>query len=207
VADGFDPKAEAKTMAVAQTKVRSTTADVPVKLPGIQAGAVLVENTRATGQKTDNLIASFLIHKRTLNLTLTFDPADKSARQTAYGILTSARAADGVNRTKDGFTIEDLRVGDGPEAKAGQHVTVHYRGTLADGAVFDESYKRGQPFGFDLGAGQVIKGWDQGVAGMKVGGRRKLVIPPALAYGDAGAGGVIPPKSTLTFVVELLDVN
>ena len=102
---------------------------------------------------------------------------------------------------------EDLTVGTGAEAKAGQKVTVHYRGTLFDGTVFDESYKRGEPFQFNLGAGQVIKGWDQGVAGMKVGGKRRLTIPANLAYGSQGAGGVIPPNAALMFDVELLGVK
>ena len=102
--------------------------------------------------------------------------------------------------------IEDITVGDGAEATAGQNVTVHYRGTLEDGKQFDASYDRGEPFSFILGAGQVIKGWDQGVAGMKIGGKRKLTIPPELGYGARGAGGVIPPNATLIFEVELLKV-
>lgn len=102
---------------------------------------------------------------------------------------------------------EDLVVGTGTEATAGKRVTVHYLGTLVDGRKFDASYDRGQPFTFNLGAGQVIKGWDQGVAGMLVGGKRKLTIPPDLGYGARGAGGVIPPNATLVFEVELLDVS
>jgi FKBP-type peptidyl-prolyl cis-trans isomerase len=101
----------------------------------------------------------------------------------------------------------DLVVGKGAEAKVGDKVSVHYVGTLASGSEFDSSRKRGQPFVFTLGKGQVIRGWDQGVAGMKVGGKRKLVIPPALAYGDRGMGNAIPPKSTLTFEVELVDIK
>lgn len=104
--------------------------------------------------------------------------------------------------------IEDVKVGDGAEAKAGQTVVVHYTGTLVeDGSKFDSSKDRGEPFSFRLGAGQVIKGWDQGVAGMKVGGVRNLTIPPELGYGSRGAGGVIPPNAALKFEVELLEVK
>ncbi len=103
--------------------------------------------------------------------------------------------------------IDDIKVGTGPEATAGQKVTVHYVGTLTDGSKFDSSRDRGQGFDFKLGAGQVIKGWDQGVAGMKVGGVRKLTIPPELGYGAGGYPPVIPPNSTLVFEVELLKVG
>ena len=109
--------------------------------------------------------------------------------------------------TENTLVKEDLVVGTGKEAVSGNRVTVHYLGTLTDGRKFDASYDRGQPFTFNLGAGQVIKGWDQGVAGMLVGGKRKLTIPPELGYGARGAGGVIPPNATLVFEVELLDVS
>ena len=105
------------------------------------------------------------------------------------------------------LVIEDLRVGDGAEAKAGQTVSVHYTGTLTNGTKFDSSHDRGTPFKFPLGGGRVIKGWDQGVAGMKVGGQRKLTIPPHLGYGERGAGDKIGPNATLVFVVELLAVS
>jgi FKBP-type peptidyl-prolyl cis-trans isomerase len=103
--------------------------------------------------------------------------------------------------------IETIREGTGAEARTGTTVTVHYVGTLTDGKKFDSSRDRGKGFTFKLGAGQVIKGWDQGVAGMKVGTVRKLTIPPHLAYGERGFPGAIPPNSTLVFEVELLDVK
>ena len=121
--------------------------------------------------------------------------------------LGGAMSADKSQILANGLRITDLEVGTGPEAVAGQTVVVHYRGTLEDGKQFDASYDRGKPFTFPLGRGQVIKGWDEGVQGMKVGGKRKLVIPPELGYGTRGAGGVIPPNATLIFDVELLDIK
>ncbi len=109
--------------------------------------------------------------------------------------------------TDSGLKYEDLVSGEGDEAKAGQMVTVHYTGWLENGQKFDSSKDRNDPFRFKLGAGQVIRGWDEGVAGMKIGGTRKLTIPANLGYGSRGAGGVIPPNATLIFDVELLAVN
>src|SRR5689334_946796 len=109
--------------------------------------------------------------------------------------------------TASGLKYTDTKVGTGAEAKAGQNVSVHYTGWLTNGTKFDSSKDRGQPFNFPLGGGRVIKGWDEGVQGMKVGGVRKLTIPPNLGYGAQGAGGVIPPNATLVFEVELLDVK
>jgi len=106
------------------------------------------------------------------------------------------------------LNIEELEVGSGTEALAGANVTVHYVGvSWSTGDEFDASWNRGDPFSFSLGRGQVIAGWDQGVAGMKVGGRRRLTIPPSLGYGASGAGGVIKPNETLVFVVDLLEVD
>ena len=103
--------------------------------------------------------------------------------------------------------IEDQIVGEGEEAIAGQTVEVHYTGWLTDGTKFDSSHDRNETFSFKLGGGQVIAGWDQGVAGMKVGGARKLTIPPEMGYGERGAGGVIPPNATLVFKVELIGLS
>jgi FKBP-type peptidyl-prolyl cis-trans isomerase FkpA len=110
-------------------------------------------------------------------------------------------------KTASGLLIEELIVGSGEEATAGRKVSVHYTGWLTDGKKFDSSKDRGEAFDFPLGRGQVIRGWDEGVAGMKVGGKRKLTIPPNLAYGTRGAGGVIPPNATLVFEVELLGLK
>lgn len=113
-----------------------------------------------------------------------------------------------IRTLEGGLKVEDVVVGTGTEAIAGKTVSVHYTGWLVDGKKFDSSLDRGEPFSFPLGAGYVIKGWDEGVVGMKVGGKRKLTIPPELGYGSADVGGgLIPPNSTLMFEVELLAVE
>ena len=109
--------------------------------------------------------------------------------------------------TKSGLMYEDKIIGDGKQAKAGDSVSVHYTGWLEDGTKFDSSKDRNQSFRFNLGSGMVIKGWDEGVAGMKIGGVRKLTIPSELGYGSRGAGRVIPPNATLIFEIELLALN
>jgi FKBP-type peptidyl-prolyl cis-trans isomerase FkpA len=116
-------------------------------------------------------------------------------------------AASSTVTTPSGLKYEDVKVGTGAAAESGKPVSVHYTGWLTNGTKFDSSKDRGQPFEFPLGGGRVIKGWDEGVQGMKVGGVRKLTIPPELGYGARGAGGVIPPNATLVFEVELLKVG
>jgi len=109
--------------------------------------------------------------------------------------------------TDSGLKVEDLLEGEGAVAAAGQQVVVHYTGWLTDGRKFDSSRDRNEPFEFPLGKGHVIRGWDEGVAGMKIGGTRRLTIPPQLGYGARGAGGAIPPNATLVFEVELLEIR
>lgn len=123
-------------------------------------------------------------------------------------IISCGSNEGNMQKLENGLLIEDIVVGDGNEAKDHNKVVVNYTGTLENGSVFDSSLKPGRdPFTFTLGVGSVIKGWDQGVKGMKVGGKRKLVIPPELGYGNKGAGNVIPPSTTLYFEVELLEVE
>lgn len=123
------------------------------------------------------------------------------------GNSEGSKKTEGMVTTTSGLQYEDLVVGKGALAQAGSRVSVHYTGWLEDGTKFDSSLDRGSPFEFTLGAGLVIKGWEEGVAGMRVGGKRKLIVPPQLAYGESGAGGVIPPNATLTFEVELLAIK
>jgi FKBP-type peptidyl-prolyl cis-trans isomerase len=120
---------------------------------------------------------------------------------------SGARAAGQTVTTESGLQYVDLTMGQGRQAELGDTATVHYTGWLANGTKFDSSLDRKEPFKFRVGAGQVIKGWDEGVMGMKVGGKRKLIIPPDLGYGSRGAGNVIPPNATLTFEVELLGLR
>ena len=130
---------------------------------------------------------------------------DEAGDQAAGGDFAVDSSA--MTRTSSGLRYQDVAVGEGAEVRQGQVAVVHYTGWLTDGTKFDSSRDRGTPFSFPVGAGQVIPGWDEGVAGMKIGGRRKLLIPANLGYGDMGAPPVIPPGATLVFDVELLDVK
>lgn len=129
------------------------------------------------------------------------------AKEGAKGAAKGTAKADKMVTTPSGLKYVDQVVGTGAAPVAGKKVTVHYTGTLENGRKFDSSVDRKEPFTFTIGVGQVIPGWDEGVMTMKVGGKRKLIIPPQLGYGAAGAGGVIPPNATLLFDVELLDVK
>lgn len=127
-----------------------------------------------------------------------------NGKEIGRGMTHSEQPVNTATKLPSGLEFEDMQVGKGPMPPSGSRVTVHYTGWLTDKTKFDSSVDRGQPFDFVLGAGQVIKGWDEGVASMRVGGKRRLVIPPQLAYGAKGFPPVIPPNSTLVFDVELL---
>lgn len=134
-------------------------------------------------------------------------PSDvKKSGDTAMEKSTGSQSG-ALIKTSTGLQYEDLVGGSGASPSPGKKVTVHYTGWLTDGSKFDSSVDRNQPFVFQIGAGEVIRGWDEGVMTMKLGGKRKLIIPPALGYGAAGAGGVIPPNATLVFEVILLDIR
>ena len=145
----------------------------------------------------------------TLGLMLTMTAANAQMSNDNNAPMTGEQmAAEKMQvTTPTGLQYSDLKIGDGASPRAGQKVTVHYTGTLTDGKKFDSSRDRGAPFTFTIGEGQVIKGWDEGVMGMKIGGRRILRIPADLGYGARGAGGAIPPNATLLFDVELLGVR
>ncbi len=161
------------------------------------AAALFLAGCNETAQKSETATST------TTGSATTTTPAATEA-------APSGDAAGGkVHKLASGLQYEDLVVGSGKMAEPGMNVSVHYTGWLTDAAKtkFDSSLDRGQPFQFQLGGGQVIQGWDEGVKGMRIGGKRKLTIPPDLGYGSRGAGGVIPPNATLVFDVELLDVK
>ncbi|MGL5034297.1 MAG: FKBP-type peptidyl-prolyl cis-trans isomerase [Microcystaceae cyanobacterium] len=146
-----------------------------------------------------------IIQSQPLQVSIEVNPTPTLAANTLEEI--SKMPSQKTTTTASGLQYVDEEVGTGALPTSGSTVTVHYTGKLVDGKVFDTSKKRNQPFSFQIGVGQVIKGWDEGVMTMKVGGKRTLTIPPDLAYGKGGAGGVIPPDATLIFEVELLEVK
>jgi peptidylprolyl isomerase len=159
---------------------------------GITAVAVLVL-----------VIAQFTTNSTPQAIASTTQPVSQSVTQQISMTPTNSE----IITTASGLKYQEITVGTGAVPKQGNKVTVHYIGTLQDGTKFDSSRDRGNPFDFNLGVGQVIKGWDEGLSTMRVGGRRILTIPPELGYGTRGAGGVIPPNATLVFDVELLKVS
>ena len=181
--------------------------------PG-DAGAASISSAAAVASQQARSLGRYELDPEDPNPTLFAMAPDSASPSSAAadsdlaqaGALGGDLVAPKELTTASGLRITELVVGSGEEAVSGKSVSVNYRGTLTNGREFDSSYGRG-PFSFPLGGGRVIKGWDEGVAGMKVGGKRKLVIPPDLAYGERGAGGVIPANATLIFEVELLQVG
>ena len=133
--------------------------------------------------------------------------ACKSVGQSDSDNEISGKGSESVQHTESGLQILDLEIGDGAEVQAGDVASMHYTGWLEDGTKFDSSLDRGRPFEFTLGVGNVIKGWDEGVVGMKINGKRRLTIPPEVGYGSRGAGDAVPPNATLIFEVELLAIK
>jgi peptidylprolyl isomerase len=165
---------------------------------------LIVSSLVGNGQQT-TAIASELNSQ--VSTTVTQTVSEDETMNTALTQETNKMNLENVVTTSSGLKYIDIEAGTGATPSKGQNVTVHYTGTLEDGTKFDSSKDRNRPFTFTIGVGQVIKGWDEGVATMKVGGKRQLIIPSDLGYGSRGAGGVIPPNATLIFDVELISIS
>ena len=181
-----------------------------LKLQRLLGAALALSLAGCAGQsKTTSSAPPATTQSTSSSTTSTPTTPTTSSSTTTTGAASSTDAATAGKEITmpNGLKYVDMKVGDGQLAETGMTAQVHYTGWLTDGTKFDSSVDRGQPFSFKLGAGQVIRGWDEGVKGMRVGGKRKLTIPPDLGYGAAGAGGVIPPNATLVFDVELLGLQ
>jgi peptidylprolyl isomerase len=178
---------------------------------GVMLACLVVLVVSQIGGKPDAAIASELTSKPQVAATVTKAQNNASIAPTLMADASTSPApkkpGEAATTTPSGLKYVDLVEGTGASPQTGQTVVVHYTGTLEDGTKFDSSRDRNQPFQFKIGVGQVIKGWDEGVGSMKVGGRRQLIIPAELGYGARGAGGVIPPNATLLFDVELLKLS
>ena len=190
--------------------------DILISFAVLAAFCVVLLVAQVTGGQTEAIAANLTapdaavvtetqIAQAAEDLTAEEETMSEEMSEEMTGEEASTEAT--LTTTESGLQYEDIVEGTGAMPQSGQRVTVHYTGTLEDGTKFDSSRDRNRPFSFTIGVGQVIKGWDEGVASMRVGGQRKLIIPPELGYGSRGAGGVIPPDATLLFDVELLRIG
>ena len=190
--------------------------DILISFAVLAAFCVVLLVAQVTGGQTEAIAANLTAPDATVtaetqiaqaaeDLTAEEETMSEEMSEEMTGEEAPTEAA--LTTTESGLQYEDIVEGTGAMPQSGQRVTVHYTGTLEDGTKFDSSRDRNRPFSFTIGVGQVIKGWDEGVASMRVGGQRNLIIPPELGYGSRGAGGVIPPDATLLFDVELLRIG
>ena len=190
--------------------------DILISFAVLAAFCVVLLVAQVTGGQTEAIAANLTAPDATVtaepqiaqaaeDLTAEEETMSEEMSEEMTGEEASTEAT--LTTTESGLQYEDIVEGTGAMPQSGQRVTVHYTGTLEDGTKFDSSRDRNRPFSFTIGVGQVIKGWDEGVASMRVGGQRNLIIPPELGYGARGAGGVIPPDATLLFDVELLRIG
>lgn len=187
-------EAPAESGSETETTVEATAEETPEEVEATATTAPVEETTEETTEEA------------TTDESETDTGSTDAGSEGATGEMPPGFSADDVHTTDSGLQCIIEEEGDGPKPEPGDIVQVHYKGLFADGSTFDSSYDRDEPFAFPLGEGQVIPGWDEGVALLNVGGKAKLIIPPELAYGERGAGGVIPPNATIFFEVELLDI-